>query len=891
MDLLAMHTRSRLHLAISAFEVDIREHLKRYVVPYVDEVTLLGSAYDEASRRRARDAFAGESTSLVYYLDLRDGYDLLNVHRAHLPEELSREVRQLTTSMDQLVPIRNRVMHSRPLAPGDQDLAASLLVAYRAPQWESLQRAIEQLRGNPDWQPAVSELRDEDPLLHNLPAAEYDETGLVGRQREVEDLVRLIKLGREPVITITGEGGIGKTALALEVAYRLVDDPDCGLDAILWTSLKHERLTAVGVRDIEGAARDLLTATRILGTALSDDFTGTTEDLAAALQGINALIVIDNLETIGGSEFRTLYEQLPTTVRFLVTSRSGIGELERRYELGELGPADSLRLLNTLLQARRVDRLLRVDGPARQAIVAKLRNSPLAIRWFVLAVEAGKDPVEALQDQRELLEFCVRSVYDELSPDGKEVLGVLKVMDRPATPAEIVVLLERPEYEVSRAIQEVARGSLVRRETRSVASELVTRIAFTDTARQFIEVFGDFDSDTMEDVASRYVEFQRLEQRRGDERSSRSLDPIIILTDHDHEGPAALKLRQALLESRKDRFDEAFALVAQARKLSPEFYEVDRVEGFLRSTNGQAEEASLAYEAGYAKATGVARARIGYFYSTHLARREGELARAIEMSQESHAELDLPDTGVRLGTFLIWDCQYEKGIATIREWIDRASGKLVLIANTTICEGYRRWAEFSRDRERNPLQQFMRGQMGLAYGVAALEAGFTDERLRQSTLDCAIVTLAGLVGMKRSGQFAPESQETVKLILRLAPNVVRNPKFDILLDMARQVAALWEESALRQVPSLLEGMSRDMEDALRESESPLIGRVATLSAREYGWIAYPSFARDVFFHSTVVEPEFFSSLRVGDWVAFGVEESDKGVRATWVTSPFDRDLL
>jgi len=78
------------------------------------------------------------------------------------------------------------------------------------------------LNDDPSWEPIVA-LRESDALtLNNLPLPEYDETGLVGRSKEVADVFQLIKRGRESVITITGEGGIGKTALALEVAYNLV---------------------------------------------------------------------------------------------------------------------------------------------------------------------------------------------------------------------------------------------------------------------------------------------------------------------------------------------------------------------------------------------------------------------------------------------------------------------------------------------------------------------------------------------------------------------------------------------------------------------------------------------------------------------------------------------
>ncbi|HET7092057.1 MAG TPA: helix-turn-helix domain-containing protein, partial [Thermomicrobiales bacterium] len=51
-----------------------------------------------------------------------------------------------------------------------------------------------------------------------LPAAA---TPLVGRQRELADLWRLLTTGEARLVTLTGPGGIGKTRLALETARRL----------------------------------------------------------------------------------------------------------------------------------------------------------------------------------------------------------------------------------------------------------------------------------------------------------------------------------------------------------------------------------------------------------------------------------------------------------------------------------------------------------------------------------------------------------------------------------------------------------------------------------------------------------------------------------------------
>lgn len=59
---------------------------------------------------------------------------------------------------------------------------------------------------------------------HNLPAPDFDETGFFGRRAELDRIKKAIK-GAYPVVSILGDGGIGKTSIALKAAYELLDDP------------------------------------------------------------------------------------------------------------------------------------------------------------------------------------------------------------------------------------------------------------------------------------------------------------------------------------------------------------------------------------------------------------------------------------------------------------------------------------------------------------------------------------------------------------------------------------------------------------------------------------------------------------------------------------------
>ena len=454
-------SRARLFAALDAFEHDMRAMLEMYVLDHLSEEVALGPDFAKADQLRASDA-EDDGIPIVHYLFLRQCYDILNRNRADLPGELADELRHNTGRMDELVPLRNRVMHGRPLRGDDPGTAASILNSFQTRHWKQTHETLRRLTDEIDWEPAFDTLPlPSERILHNLPLADYDETGLIGRSEEVRRLKVLVQKRREPIVTITGEGGIGKTALALETAYAVVDDPASDFDCVLWVSLKNELLTASGVRSIESAVHGITGAVVLLGAAIDNSFAGSIIDLGDALSGLKALIIIDNLESAQGEEILELYDALPATVSYLFTSRIGVGQLERRVPLTALKASDAELLFRKLASTRNLKQLLQLTPIALSQVVERLRFSPLAVRWYVLSVEAGKEPISTLRNQAELIDFCIRNVYDALSPRSKAILTVLDAVDRHVSFDELAVLTEMPLDQLRESAQELGRGAMV----------------------------------------------------------------------------------------------------------------------------------------------------------------------------------------------------------------------------------------------------------------------------------------------------------------------------------------------------------------------------------------------------------------------------------------------
>ncbi|WP_337914653.1 hypothetical protein [Vibrio cholerae] len=87
-------------------------------------------------------------------------------------------------------------------------------------------------------------------IPNNLPEqVEHSITGLVGRNKEITKLTTHLKNERISVTAIVAPGGMGKTALALEILSNVVSNPKNSdwCDGVFFTSMKTEKLTSDGI--------------------------------------------------------------------------------------------------------------------------------------------------------------------------------------------------------------------------------------------------------------------------------------------------------------------------------------------------------------------------------------------------------------------------------------------------------------------------------------------------------------------------------------------------------------------------------------------------------------------------------------------------------------------
>ena len=211
---------------------------------------------------------------------------------------------------------------------------------------------------------------------------------LIGRERELDDLVRLLK-GTERLVTLRGPGGIGKTALALQAA-RMVEAEFAG-GAVM-----------VELAAMTDPAQVLPAVASTLGIPLhGQPVLGV---LAAHFKTHATLLVLDNFEQVrpAALDVQRLLEDAPE-LRVLITSRVALQlYLEREYPVGPLDVPTSRQALHASPAVRLlIDRiqhhnaaytLTPTDETAALRLCQTLEGIPLALELAAAAARTFSLP-------------------------------------------------------------------------------------------------------------------------------------------------------------------------------------------------------------------------------------------------------------------------------------------------------------------------------------------------------------------------------------------------------------------------------------------------------------------------------------------------------------------
>ena len=271
-------------------------------------------------------------------------------------------------------------------------------------------------------------------------------TSLVGRERELADLERLLEDDEVRLVTLVGPGGAGKTRLAQEAALRCRDR---FADGVFWVPLQ----------DVRESGLVLPTVAQALGTKRA---------LREHLAEQHVLIVLDNVEQVADASAEVAALIMATgRSKIVATSREPLRlSGERRFPVQPLPQDDATALFAE--RARAVNPSFQPSS-AVAAVVERLDRLPLAIELAAARLNAMS--VEGLLARMErLLPLLAAGPRD--APERQRTLT--------ATLAWSYELLEEAERRLFRRLAVFAGGFELEAAETVCAAELDTLQALVD---------------------------------------------------------------------------------------------------------------------------------------------------------------------------------------------------------------------------------------------------------------------------------------------------------------------------------------------------------------------------------------------------------------------------
>lgn len=593
-----------LFAIISSIERDLRECIRKYSGEEYADNFFGEDTLDRAIERKKKDEKIVKEREkvkdVIKYVSFSESYELINRNDNKFPKRVCNYISDITEYTEEITPVRHKVVHSRPLDEGDfprtLDIAREISSTNKS-FWQNLNDTLDKLSENPSFVLDISipdYYEEENKVNNNLPIPDFNETGFIGRENELDRVIQLCVQPSVPVVSILGEGGIGKTALALKSAYKVAYNQPDAFDSVVWTSSKTKKLTRSEITSISDS---IGTSTGVF-TNFSDELAGTErepiKEVKMYMEEFDILLIMDNLETVLDGKVRGFLKDTSTIPgsKVLVTSRIGVGSLNQ-VELDPLRGEHAVQLLRKLSSIRNVDYLTRIGNAKLRDYCERMRYNPLWIKWFVSSVQDGSRPEDILENPDELLEFCMSNVYNHLSRGAKDLLDVFLADAREQSIAELQHFTEMNTDAVKEGVQELISTNMVSMVGNPTGRTYETNYLLSDLAYDYLISNQPVKSEIHQDINEKRVGLQAVKRSLSSKEGGTVYN---IDVSSDHQLVSAKFLREGLKKAQNGNQQNALELIKKAEEITPGYYEVYRVKGWVESQRDNLPAASRAYD-------------------------------------------------------------------------------------------------------------------------------------------------------------------------------------------------------------------------------------------------------------------------------------------------------
>lgn len=271
-------------------------------------------------------------------------------------------------------------------------------------------------------------------VYHNLPTKDYSE--FIGRVGELKKLESMILHSRHFISALDGIGGVGKSAITLELCNRIINNTHnerLYFEHVVWLSAKNTIFKQGKIHRLDQSFEHL---DQLLDTILDvlhfNEYKllelNTKKNLVnELLSTTNVLVVLDNLETLKKGVLNEVWEfinEIPSPSKVLLTSREFHYDVPQTLNITSLSEEDSNQFINTYSEEIGLE--IAVVEPNKNNIVDICSGLPIALKSVLGQMRLGKSfksiQKDIMNNSDDLSKFCFQQQLSLLDEAHMQIL-------------------------------------------------------------------------------------------------------------------------------------------------------------------------------------------------------------------------------------------------------------------------------------------------------------------------------------------------------------------------------------------------------------------------------------------------------------------------------------
>jgi tetratricopeptide (TPR) repeat protein len=279
----------------------------------------------------------------------------------------------------------------------------------------------------------------------------------IGREREKKQVQQALAT-RSYLVAILGIGGIGKTALALEVAHELWEKGLYG--AVIWTKAMGGReLDLNDILDVFARTISYPYITQLLPEEKEPE-------VAKLLRVQKCLLVLDNFETITDESVVHFLLNLPEPSKALIISREQSMQEARVVSLKGMEQSEALALIRNEGKRLGLKSVERAEEKVLLRLYEATGGAPLAIKWAVGHIKQKGQSLDSVLNSLygaipDIFESMFGRLWEMLTEGTRRILMVIPIFATSVSKEAIEATSEIQKRDLDEGLGQLVEMSLV----------------------------------------------------------------------------------------------------------------------------------------------------------------------------------------------------------------------------------------------------------------------------------------------------------------------------------------------------------------------------------------------------------------------------------------------